>query len=170
MSNELATLERPEFVAQRVTSRKTKNGPVEVVKSRGLLGVVMSGNKAEHAAGSVELATQLWLDHKYGQIISEYKRVFPTLEKDIERRNVALKEFMAGNPDVEVKVKAIDMGAINKQTTLAIIAVALRKVDPDKAVGERLLCHKIGTGIVAAEKALQEVLAAKKAIAAPAPQ
>jgi len=159
MESSIATIESANvdsFSVNRVTRRKTKNGIVEAIKTRSILGVLSSGNKAEREAATVAQAAIEWRNCRHDNITNEFVRVFSL---NIDKINVLVTKKLAEKPDAAVVV--INMEKPTKRMCKQIIAGAMRFTDPDTATGEKAIYCAVAQKINELEAEIQKMLEAK---------
>ncbi len=158
MENNLATIDSANvdnFSVNRVIRRKTKNGVVEAIKTRSILGVLSSGNKAERESATVAQAAIEWRNCRYDNIMNEFIRVFSL---NVEKINVLVTKKLAEKPDATVVV--INMEKPTKRMCKQIITGAMRFTDPDTATGEKAIYCAVAQRINELEADIQKLLEA----------
>lgn len=157
MESSIATIDNVDsFSVNRVTRRKTKNGIVEAVKTRSMLGVLSSGNKAEREAATVAQAAIEWRNCRYDNIMNEFIRVFSL---NVEKINTLVTKKLAEKPDAAVVV--INTSKPTKKMCKQVITGAMRFTDPDTATGEKAIYCAVAQRINELEADVQKMLEAK---------
>lgn len=117
-----------------VRGRQTKKGIVK----RTIVGVMLSGNKEERAAGVERTLLELWCANKRHLIVAEIKRVFPTIQKEINTRNAFVRQLVL--EDASCKAREIDLEFYpSKQDVMATIGLCTRIKGADKGEKAKLL-------------------------------
>lgn len=130
-TGELALL-RPEFSVKR-TSKSGK------VTERTMLGVMLSGTKAERELAINEFVLQMWEKSNLNGVVRELNRVFPKLGKEIESRNAAVNNVIATHPEFAGKVQLIRTTGVRKMDVMAMFALASQLPGADKGEKAKLL-------------------------------
>ena len=156
MESSIATIDNVDsFSVNRVTRRKTKNGIVEAIKTRSILGVLSSGNKAEREAATVAQAAIEWRNCRYDNIMNEFIRVFSL---NVEKINTLVTKKLAEKPDAAVVV--INTSKPTKKMCKQVITGAMRFTDPDTATGEKAIYCAVAQKINELEAEIQKMLEA----------
>lgn len=116
-----------------VVRRQTKKGTV----NRTIVGVMLSGNKEERAAGVERTLLEMWCENKRHIIVAEIKRVFPTINKEIATRNAFVRQLVL--EDASCKAREIDLEYATKQDVMATVGLCNRIKGADKGEKAKLL-------------------------------
>lgn len=143
MSNELTI--SSEFKVLRVSKAGKET-------YRTALGVITSGNKAEHGRLASSLIEGLWANSTYRPIVAELSRVFAPLFK----HNKLFNASFAG-------ACGLSVAAPNKKGLLAFFEAVLRAEESKESKGEKSIYVAAMRRIVASEAELALALAAREA-------
>lgn len=140
MTNSIATISTSLELTFARQAKTKANGTPGKVTTRGLIGLMTSGNKSERASAADALIQHQWDNGQFKPIMREFARVFSG------------KSF-----DAIVDILAIDLDKPNKMSMLALLGALVRGTEGKTLKGEKATYRGYAVDLVTRADAAQAV-------------